>query len=89
MRGISIHIERHQCELIALMLIIFYINNQFRKYYQNRVFYYFNENLKRNGQKVIKSKILQNYFCKLSKTLQLIENPYNHILLLKATCMMV
>ncbi|WP_041177074.1 plasmid maintenance protein [Borrelia crocidurae] len=89
MRGISIHIERHQCELIALMSIIFYINNKFREYYQNRIFYYFNENLKRNGQKVIKSKILQNYFCKLNKTLQLIENPYNHILLLKSTCPMV
>ncbi|AFI32076.1 Borrelia ORF-A-containing protein (plasmid) [Borrelia crocidurae str. Achema] len=71
------------------MSIIFYINNKFREYYQNRIFYYFNENLKRNGQKVIKSKILQNYFCKLNKTLQLIENPYNHILLLKSTCPMV
>ncbi|AHH07544.1 hypothetical protein BCD_1478 (plasmid) [Borrelia crocidurae DOU] len=32
---------------------------------------------------------MQNYFCKLNKTLQLIKNPYNYILLLKATCTMI
>ncbi|ETZ17559.1 hypothetical protein BDCR2A_01528 [Borrelia duttonii CR2A] len=71
--------NKYQHKLITLISTISYINRQFKKYSQNRILYYFNGNLKRNGQKEIKIKTLQSYLYKLEKEFQVTNNYYQHL----------
>ncbi|WP_234929941.1 plasmid maintenance protein, partial [Borreliella valaisiana] len=50
-----------QHKLIVLISTLKYVNITYKKYTQKNILYYFNENLKRNGQNPIKLKTLQNY----------------------------
>ncbi|WP_024655228.1 plasmid maintenance protein [Borrelia hispanica] len=71
--------NKYQHKLITLISTISYINRQFKKYSQNRILYYFNGNLKRNGHKEIKIKTLQSYLYKLEKEFQVTSNYYQHL----------
>lgn len=68
-----------QHKLIVLVSTLCYINNKHKKYSQNNILYYFNENLKRNGQNPIKIKTLQNYLYKLEKEFEVTTNYYKHL----------
>ncbi|AHH11587.1 Hypothetical protein BCO_0014200 (plasmid) [Borrelia coriaceae ATCC 43381] len=56
-----------------------YMNLTLKKYTQSNILYYFNNNMKRNGQKIIKIKTLQSYLYKLEKELQVTINYYKHL----------
>ena len=73
------HTNKHQHKLIVLISTLTYINLTFEKYTQRDILYYFNGNLKRNGQKEVKLKTLQNYLYKLEKTLKITMNYYKHL----------
>ncbi|WNZ73101.1 plasmid maintenance protein [Borreliella garinii] len=68
-----------QHKLIVLVSTLSYINNKHKKYSQSNILYYFNENLKRNGQSPIKIKTLQNYLYKLEKEFEVTNNYYKHL----------
>ncbi|ACN92778.1 plasmid maintenance protein (plasmid) [Borreliella burgdorferi] len=68
-----------QHKLIVLVSTLCYINNKHKKYSQSNILYYFNENLKRNGQTPIKIKTLQNYLYKLEKEFEVTSNYYKHL----------
>ncbi|WP_210368741.1 plasmid maintenance protein [Borreliella garinii] len=68
-----------QHKLIVLVSTLCYINNKYKKYSQSNILYYFNENLKRNGQNPIKIKTLQNYLYKLEKEFKVTTNYYKHL----------
>lgn len=68
-----------QHKLIVLVSTLDYINRKDQKYTQSNIFYYFNENLKRNGQTTIKLKTLQNYLYKLGKELNITNNYHRHL----------
>lgn len=68
-----------QHKLIVLISTLCYINNKRTKYSQSNILYYFNENLKRNGQNPIKIKTLQNYLYKLEKEFKVTTNYYKHL----------
>ncbi len=68
-----------QHKLIVLVSTLCYINNKHKKYSQSNILYYFNENLKRNGQSPIKIKTLQNYLYKLEKEFEVTTNYYKHL----------
>lgn len=68
-----------QHKLIVLVSTLCYINNKNKKYSQSNILYYFNENLKRNGQTPIKIKTLQNYLYKLEKEFEVTTNYYKHL----------
>lgn len=68
-----------QHKLIVLVSTLCYINNKHKKYSQSNILYYFNENLKRNGQNPIKIKTLQNYLYKLEKEFEVTTNYYKHL----------
>lgn len=68
-----------QHKLIVLVSTLCYINNKHKKYSQSNILYYFNENLKRNGQTPIKIKTLQNYLYKLEKEFEVTTNYYKHL----------
>ncbi|WP_419255520.1 plasmid maintenance protein, partial [Borreliella afzelii] len=42
--------NKHQHKLIVLVSTLAYVNKKYKKYTQKTILYYFNENLKRNGQ---------------------------------------
>ncbi|WP_234930155.1 plasmid maintenance protein, partial [Borreliella garinii] len=42
--------NKHQHKLIVLISTLQYINNNYEKYSQQNILYFFNKNLKRNGQ---------------------------------------
>ncbi|WP_419255428.1 plasmid maintenance protein, partial [Borreliella afzelii] len=42
--------NKHQYKLIVLVSTLKYVNKKYKKYTQKNILYYFNENLKRNGQ---------------------------------------
>ncbi|AMR76174.1 plasmid maintenance protein [Borrelia hermsii] len=71
--------NKHQHKLIVLISTLNYMNLTLRKYTQSNILYYFNNNLKRNGQKIIKIKTLQSYLYKLEKELQVTINYYKHL----------
>ncbi|WP_234928190.1 plasmid maintenance protein, partial [Borreliella valaisiana] len=48
--------NKHQHKLIVLISTLKYINSKYQKYTQSNILYYFNKNLKRNGQNPIKLK---------------------------------
>ncbi len=70
--------SKYQHKLIALIATLEYINKNKKKYNQSDILYYFNSNLKRNGQKEVSIKTLQNYFYKLKK-LNVTANYYRHL----------
>lgn len=70
--------SKYQHKLIALIATLEYINKNKKKYNQSDILYCFNSNLKRNGQKEVSIKTLQNYFYKLKK-LNITANYYRHL----------
>ncbi len=68
-----------QHKLIVLISTLQYINNKYKKYTQSNILYYFNENLKRNGQSTVKLKTMQNYLYKLKKELRITTNYHKHL----------
>ncbi|WP_233275085.1 plasmid maintenance protein, partial [Borrelia anserina] len=42
--------NKHQHKLIVLISTLNYMNSNLKKYTQSNILYYFNNNLKRNGQ---------------------------------------
>ncbi|WP_215538059.1 plasmid maintenance protein [Borreliella bavariensis] len=71
--------NKHQHKLIVLISTLDYINKKYPKYTQSIILYYFNQNLKRNGQNPVKLKTLQNYLYELEKKLKVTTNYYKHM----------
>ncbi|WP_418905488.1 plasmid maintenance protein (plasmid) [Borreliella turdi] len=71
--------NKHQHKLIVLISTLAYINKNYKKYTQQNIRYYYNENLKRNGQNPIKLKTMQKYLYKLEKELKVTTNYYKHL----------
>ncbi|WP_420025224.1 plasmid maintenance protein (plasmid) [Borreliella yangtzensis] len=72
-------LNKHQHKLIVLISTLQYINNKYKKYSQQNILYYFNKNLKRNGQTPVKLKTLQKYLYKLEKEIKVTTNYYKHL----------
>ncbi|WP_233709177.1 plasmid maintenance protein, partial [Borreliella bavariensis] len=68
-----------QYKLIVLISTLKYVNKKHKKYTQQNILYYFNENLKRNGQATIKLKTLQKYLYELEKKFKITTNYYKHL----------
>ncbi|AEL19393.1 plasmid maintenance protein [Borreliella bissettiae] len=66
-------------KLVVLVSTLAYINKTYKKYTQKNIFYFFNENLKRNGQPPVKLKTLQNYLYKLEKEFKVTTNYHKHL----------
>ncbi|WP_215538940.1 plasmid maintenance protein [Borreliella bavariensis] len=71
--------NKHQHKLIVLISTLKYVNKKYKKYTQQNILYYFNKNLKRNGQNPIKLKTLQNYLYELEKKLKVTTNYHKHL----------
>ncbi|APQ15664.1 hypothetical protein BLA33_04825 (plasmid) [Borreliella garinii] len=71
--------NKHQHKLIVLISTLEYINKKYPKYIQSIILYYFNKNLKRNGQNPVKLKTLQNYLYELAKKLKVTTNYHKHL----------
>ncbi len=71
--------NKHQHKLIVLISTLEYVNKKYPKYTQKTILYYFNKNLKRNGQNPVKLKTLQNYLYELEKNLKVTTNYYKHM----------
>ncbi|WP_024654549.1 plasmid maintenance protein [Borrelia hispanica] len=72
-------INKYQHKLIVLISTLNFVNSKFKKYNQNKILYYFNNNLNNNGQKKATLKTLQNYLYKLEKEFQVTSNYYRHL----------
>ncbi|WP_418454932.1 plasmid maintenance protein (plasmid) [Borreliella spielmanii] len=68
-----------QRKLIVLVSTLNYINTKHKKYTQKTILYYFNENLKRNGQAPTTLRTLQKYLYKLEKEFKVTTNYYKHL----------
>uniref|UniRef100_UPI00359C1B13 plasmid maintenance protein n=1 Tax=Borreliella afzelii TaxID=29518 RepID=UPI00359C1B13 len=68
-----------QYKLIVLISTLKYVNKKYKKYTQQNILYYFNENLKRNGQNPVKLKTLQKYLYELEKKFKVTTNYYKHL----------
>ncbi|WP_422850015.1 plasmid maintenance protein [Borreliella afzelii] len=71
--------NKHQHKLIVLVSTLAYVNKKYKKYTQQNILYYFNENLKRNGQNPVKLKTLQKYLYELEKKFKVTTNYYKHL----------
>ncbi|WP_041177963.1 plasmid maintenance protein [Borrelia duttonii] len=71
--------NKYQHKLIVLISTIDYTNHKYEKYTQGDLLYYFNGNLKRNGQKETTIKTLQKYIYKLGKEFKVTNNYYQHL----------
>ncbi|WP_420025495.1 plasmid maintenance protein (plasmid) [Borreliella yangtzensis] len=71
--------NKHQHKLIVLISTLKYTNNNHKKYSQQNILYYYNKNLKRNGQTPVKLKTLQKYLYKLEKEIKVTTNYYKHL----------
>ncbi|WP_210361780.1 plasmid maintenance protein [Borreliella valaisiana] len=71
--------NKHQYKLIVLISTLNYINTKYKKYTQKTILYYFNKNLKRNGQAPTTLRTLQKYLYKLEKELKVTTNYYKHL----------
>ncbi|WP_041177923.1 plasmid maintenance protein [Borrelia duttonii] len=71
--------NKYQHKLIVLISTLNYVNSKFKKYNQNKILYYFNNNLSNNGQKKATLKTLQSYLYKLEKEFQVTSNYYRHL----------
>ncbi|MCD2401655.1 plasmid maintenance protein [Borreliella bissettiae] len=68
-----------QHKLIVLVSTIDYLNKKPKKYTQNGILYYFNENLKRNGQAPTTLRTMQKYIYKLEKEIKVTTNYHQHM----------
>ncbi|WP_151074433.1 plasmid maintenance protein [Borreliella turdi] len=68
-----------QHKLIVLISTLDYINTKYKKYTQQNILYYFNENLKRNGQATTTLRTLQKYLYRLEKEIKVTTNYYKHL----------
>ncbi|WP_418454908.1 plasmid maintenance protein (plasmid) [Borreliella spielmanii] len=68
-----------QRKLIVLISTLEYINTKYKKYTQKTILYYFNENLKRNGQAPTTLRTLQKYLYKLEREFKVTTNYYKHL----------
>ncbi len=68
-----------QHKLIVLISTLKYINTKYQKYTQKNILYYFNENLKRNGQATTTLRTMQKYLYKLQKEIKVTTNYYKHM----------
>ncbi|WP_418905792.1 plasmid maintenance protein [Borreliella japonica] len=71
--------NKHRYKLIVLISTLAYINTKYKKYTQKTILYYFNENLKRNGQAPTTLRTLQKYLYKLEKDIKVTTNYYKHL----------
>ncbi|WP_420025201.1 plasmid maintenance protein (plasmid) [Borreliella yangtzensis] len=71
--------NKHQHKLIVLISTLQYTNKTHKKYTQQNILYYYNKNLKRNGQNPVKLKTLQKYLYKLEKEIKVTTNYYKHL----------
>nr|WKT13978.1 plasmid maintenance protein [Borrelia sp. BU AG58] len=71
--------SRYQSNLVVLISTLNFMNLRFDKYTQNNILYFFNGNLKRNNQKTVKMKTLQNYLYKLQKKFKITINYCKHL----------
>ncbi|MGF7102196.1 hypothetical protein HNP70_001216 [Borreliella kurtenbachii] len=85
MKGLSKAIKnptchnKHQHKLISLTSTLDFLNKKDKKYTQQNILYYFNENLKRNGLASTTLRTMQNYLYKLDKVLKVTTNYYQHM----------
>ncbi|AHH13152.1 Hypothetical protein BHO_0129700 (plasmid) [Borrelia hermsii YBT] len=79
MKGTKKPTNKHQHKLIVLISTLNYMNLKFKKYTQSNILYYFNNNMKKNGQKPAKLKTLQSYLYKLDKELKVTINYHRHL----------
>ncbi|MBB6043538.1 plasmid maintenance protein (plasmid) [Borreliella yangtzensis] len=68
-----------QYKLIVLISTLGYINTKYKQYTQKTILYYFNENLKRNGQATTTLRTLQKYLYRLEKDIKVTTNYYKHL----------
>ncbi|AMR76243.1 hypothetical protein A0V01_06560 (plasmid) [Borrelia hermsii] len=78
-KKLKIYQNKHQHKLIVLISTLNYMNFKLKKYTQSDILYYFNNNMKRNGQKPTKLKTLQSYLYKLEKEFKVTMNYYRHL----------
>ncbi|MBB6213805.1 plasmid maintenance protein (plasmid) [Borreliella californiensis] len=71
--------NKHQYKLIVLISTLEYINTKYKKYTQKNILYFFNENLKRNGQATTTLRTLQKYLYRLEKDIKVTTNYYKHL----------
>ncbi|AHH05881.1 plasmid maintenance protein (plasmid) [Borrelia miyamotoi] len=71
--------NKYYHKLIVLISTISYTNQKYKKYTQNILLYYFNGNLRRNGQKEATIKTLQKYLYKLNKIFKVTNNYHRHL----------
>ncbi|WP_417903124.1 plasmid maintenance protein [Borreliella bissettiae] len=71
--------NKHQHKLISLTSTLDFLNKKDKKYTQQNILYYFNENLKRNGLAPTTLRTMQNYLYKLEKILKVTTNYYQHM----------
>ncbi|ATQ15437.1 plasmid maintenance protein (plasmid) [Borrelia miyamotoi] len=71
--------NKYYHKLIVLISTIAYVNNKYKKYTQSNLLYYFNGNLRRNGQKEATIKTLQKYLYKLNKIFKVTNNYHRHL----------
>ncbi|WP_215541079.1 plasmid maintenance protein [Borreliella bavariensis] len=71
--------NKHQHKLIVLISTLDYINTKYKKFTQKTILYYFNENLKRNGQATTTLRTLQKYLYRLEKDIKVTTNYYKHL----------
>ncbi|WP_215535863.1 plasmid maintenance protein [Borreliella bavariensis] len=71
--------NKRQHKLIVLISTLEYVNKKYKKYTQQNILYYFNKNLKRNGQAPVKLKTLQNYLYELEKKFKVTTNYHKHM----------
>ncbi|AZA27247.1 MULTISPECIES: plasmid maintenance protein [Borreliella] len=71
--------NKHQHKLIVLISTLDYINTKYKKYTQKTILYYFNKNLKRNGQATTTLRTLQKYLYRLEKDIKVTTNYYKHL----------
>lgn len=71
--------NRYQYNLIVLISTLNFINLKLNQYTQKNILYFFNGNLKRNNQKTVKIKTLQNYLYALEKKFKITRNYCKHL----------
>ncbi|AHH11356.1 hypothetical protein bcCo53_001726 (plasmid) [Borrelia coriaceae] len=72
-------INKYQHKLIVLISTLNYANSNLDQYTQSDILYYFNNNIKKNGQEPVKLKTLQNYLYKLEKIFKVTNNYHRHL----------
>ncbi|MGF7102178.1 plasmid maintenance protein [Borreliella kurtenbachii] len=77
-KGPTCH-NKHQYKLISLTSTLDFLNKKNKKYTQQNILYYFNENLKRNDLAPTTLRTMQNYLYKLEKVLKVTTNYYQHM----------